>query len=114
MADVVDTTAARLRVQNSHTPDPVTLLLDVMERQVTGWRTLPSDDDGVRDRVAELTRDETGALLRQIEPTTISGVIRALRHATERIAPNGGAGPDAYSIPLARNAITALERMVGN
>lgn len=113
MADMVDTTGTRLRVQNSRPPDPVTLLLDVMERQVSGWLTLPPDDDDLRDKVAALTHDETGALLRQMEPTTINGAIRALRHVTERMAPDDGGGPNDYSIPLARNAIAALERMVG-
>jgi len=113
MAGVVDTTGAHCRVQNSQSPDLVTVLLDIMERQMAGWCTLPPDDDDLRDKVAALTRDETGALLRRTEPTTMIGVIRALRHVVDRIAPDDGGGPDDYSLPLARNAITALERMVG-
>lgn len=113
MADVVHTTGAHSCVQNSRSPDPVALLLEVMEHQLSGWRTLPPDDDALRDKVAELTRDQTGALLRRVEPTTMMGAIRALRHVVEKLAPNNGPGPDDYSIPLARNAITALERMVG-
>ncbi|MCW2247195.1 hypothetical protein M2352_002786 [Azospirillum fermentarium] len=118
MANVVDTTGTPLRVQNSQTADsrnadPVTVLLDVMERQVAGWKTLSPDDDDLRDRVAALTWDETSALLRRTEPTTLTGVIRALHHVVDRIAHGPGGGPRDHTLPLARNAVAALERMVG-
>ncbi len=113
MADVVDTTGAPFCAQNSKHFDPVNALLDVLERQTAGWDALPEDDDALRHKVRELSWDETGALLRQVEPTTIAGVIRALRHVIDRIAPDDGGGPDDYTLPLARNAVSALARMAG-
>jgi hypothetical protein len=118
MADVVDTTGASFCAQNSKHFDPVNALLDALERQTAGWEALPEIDDAVRDnalrdKVRELSLDETGALLRQVEPTTIAGVIRALRHVIDRIAPDDGGGPDDYTLPLARNAVSALARMAG-
>ncbi|HRJ60442.1 MAG TPA: hypothetical protein PKZ99_04595 [Azospirillaceae bacterium] len=89
-------------------------LLDALERQTAGWENLPKIDDALRDRMRELSWDETGALLRRTQPTTISGVIRALRHVIGRMEPDEGGGPpDDYTPPLARNAVAALERMVG-
>ena len=113
MADVVDTTGAPFCAQNSKYFDPVSALLDVLERQTAGWNDLPEIDDALRDKVRELSWDETGSLLGRVQPTTISGVIRALRHVIERIEPDDGGGPDDYTLPLARNAVAALERMVG-
>lgn len=113
MAEVVDTTGAPFCAQNSRYFDPVNALLDALERQTAGWEALPDDDDDLRDRVRALSWDETGALLRQVEPTTIAGVIRALRHVIDRIAPDDGGGPDDYTLPLARNAVSALARMAG-
>ncbi len=110
MAGVVDTTGTPMRVHIS--PDPVAVLLDMMERQKAGWMALPPDDD-LRDRVAALTWDETGALLQRTEPTTLAGVVRALRHVMDRLGPGNGGMPADYTLPLARNAIAALERMVG-
>jgi hypothetical protein len=113
MAGSVDTTAAPLCAQISDQADPINLLLDLMERQTAGWEALPEDDDALRSKVAALTWDETGALLQRFQPTTMTGAIRALRHVVERIAPDDGGGPNDYTLPLARNAVTALERMVG-
>lgn len=113
MADVVDTTGACPCAQNSKHIDPVNALLDALARQKAQWQALPEDDDDLRDKVREMSWDETGALLRQVEPTTIAGVIRALRHVIERIEPDDGGGPDDYTLPLARNAVAALERMAG-
>jgi hypothetical protein len=113
MADVVDTTGAPFCAQNSRSFDPVSALLDVLERQTAGWDALPEDDDALRHKVQELSWDETGALLRRTQPTTISGVIRALRHVIGRMEPDDGGGPDDYTLPLARNAVAALERIVG-
>jgi hypothetical protein len=112
MADVVDTTSAPLRAQFSDTTDPVNVLLDLIERQVGGWRRFSSDDT-LTDAVAELSWVETGALLRRFEPTTLSGVARALRHAVDRMGPDADGGSGDYVLPLARNAVSALERMVG-
>jgi hypothetical protein len=98
--------------QALQSPDLIPLLLDMLERQTAGWEAMPEDND-LRDKVAALTWDETGALLRRCAPTTLHGVARALRHTIERIAEDDGGGPDDYTIPLARNAVTALEGMIG-
>lgn len=115
MAKVVDTTVAPSCAQflhSPHFPDLIPLLLDMLERQTAGWEALP-EDDAVRHAVAALTGDETGALLQRYAPTTLIGCIRALRHTIDRMAEDDGGGPDDYTIPLARNAVSALERMVG-
>lgn len=112
MADVGLTTDAPMRASIpvvSEQPDPVVLLIDAWERQLAGWRTLPSDPDELSDRVADISWGETGTLLRQFRPTSVDGALRALRHALMCLHRYHPEACKDFCVPLAENAVAMLE-----
>jgi len=109
MADEAYSTAApacAAPVCKPDPPDPVTILLELRERQLAAWRSVP---DERRNAAAALSWGATGAMLAQIRPATPEGALAALGHALERLRADHPPGsPEDYPIPLAEHALAVL------
>jgi hypothetical protein len=118
MAEVVHTTGAHARAsiplsadQSEPTPDPAVVLIEMWERQIAAWRTLPEDADDLRNAVADMSWSETAAALLRVAPTTAGGALRALRHSLSCVRRYHPEISDECCVPLAENAVRTLEAL---
>ena len=112
MADVGDTTGARVCAPDSEVPDPVILLLELRQRQLEAWRAMPAHADELRNPVADMSWGATDALLARLGPATAAGAVMALRHLFQCLRRDHLSADTEYPLPLAERALSTLERLV--